>query len=224
MTEKQIEKVHKLRYKKAFVDEINYDFIRETLYSICEDCSEVRIYCKDDFETLADAIGNDDEAYEFSMQFSVLSNDAYSLMCDIKDECISEHFDDLFVAIKGGDYGSGLFIYDPYEGDYFGLDSLESSLAEKNSQKRLQRLTKSEIIDTATRCFRIFMAFVGLNSRYQDLKAAIDIIRDKHNGFIQIVKKINELYEKADDEYFFGDATREFDRLLSDLPDDVWVQ
>lgn len=223
MTEKQIGKVRNLRYKKVFVNEISYDFIRDTLYQICEDCGEVRIYCKDDFEVLADAIGNDDDAYEFSMQFSVLSNNAYSLNMDIYDYDVSDYFDNFFVAVKGGDF-SNLYGYDSCEGDYFGLDSYECSLAENESLKRLQRHTKSEILNIATKCFRVFMTFTGVYSRYQDLQTAIDIIKDKHDGFIQVIKKINELYEKADDEYFFGDATRELDRLLSDLPDDVWVQ
>lgn len=199
MTEKQIEKARKLRYKKALVNEINYDFIVEMLNEIIWDCDEVKIYYKDDFEELADALGDDEEAEEFAMQFSMLSGDVYSLKCDIKEyefnyEDFPKHFDNFFVAVKGGDYGGGLMSYDEYEGDYFGLDSYENSLAEEESRKRLQRLTKAEII------------------------------KDKHNGFIQTIRQINELYEKADEEYFFGEVTRKFDRMLSDLPDYVWVQ
>ena len=41
MTDKQIEKARKLRYKKALVNEINYDFIVETLNEIIWDCDEV---------------------------------------------------------------------------------------------------------------------------------------------------------------------------------------
>ena len=140
------------------------------------------------------------------------------------DECIQKYFDNFFVAMGGGDFGSGILGYDDSEGDYFGLDIYESEFAEEESQKRLQRLTKSEIISTATRCFRIFMAFTGVYSRYQDLKTAIDILKDRHNGFIQTIRQINELYEKANEEYFYGETTRKFDKMLSNLPDYVWVQ
>ena len=229
MTDKQIEKARKLRYKKALVNEINYDFIVEMLNEIIWDCDEVKVYCKDDFEDLADALGDDEEAEEFAMQFSMLSGDVYSLKCDIKEyefnyEDFPKYFDSFFVAVKGGNFGGGLMGYDEYEGDYFGLDSYESSLAEEESRKRLQRLTKAEIINIATRCFRIFTAFTGVYSRYQDLKTAIDILKDKHNGFIQTIRQINELYEKVDEEYFYGEATRKFDKMLSNLPDYVWVQ
>lgn len=229
MTEKQIEKVRNLRCKKALVNEINYDFIVETLNEIIWDCDEVKVYCKDDFEDLADALGDDEEAEEFAMQFSMLSNDTDSLKCDIKEcefnqEDFPKYFDNFFVAVKGRDYGGGLGFYDEYEGDYYGLDIYESELAEEESRKRLQRLTKAEIINTATRCFRVFMAFMGIYSRYQDLKTAIDIIKDRHNGFVKATKQINELYEKADEEYFFGESTIKLDKMLSDLPDYVWVQ
>lgn len=230
MTEKQIEKARKLRYKKALVKEISYDFIMETLNEIEWDCDEVKVYCKDDFDELADVLGDDEEAEEFATQFAILSNDAYALKYDIEDlefnddECIQKYFDNFFVAMGGGDFGSGILGYDDSEGDYFGLDIYESEFAEEESQKRLQRLTKSEIISTATRCFRIFMAFTGVYSRYQDLKTAIDILKDRHNGFIQTIRQINELYEKANEEYFYGETTRKFDKMLSNLPDYVWVQ
>lgn len=224
MTEKQIEKAPNLRYKKALVDEINYDFIRETLYRIQGDCDEIRVYCKDDFDNLVDVLGDDEETEEFAVQFSLLSNDCYTILQDLQDHDVPEYFDDFFVAVKGGDFGGGLVGYYSCECDYYGLESYESMFAEEESMKRLQRLTKSEIISTATKCFRVFMAFTGLYSRYQDLKTAIDIIKDKHNGFVKVTKQINELYEKADEEYFFGEATRKFDKLLSDLPDYVWVQ
>lgn len=229
MTEKQIEKARKLRYKKALVNEINYDFIVEMLNEIIWDCDEVRVYCKDDLDDLTEALGDYEEAEEFAMQFSMLSGDADSLRYDMKEcefnqEDFLNYFDSFFVAVKGEDYGGGLMGCDAYECDYYGLDSYESSLAEEENRKRLQRLTKAEIINTATRCFRVFMAFIGIYNRYQDLKTAIDIIKDRHNGFVQATKQINELYEKADKEHFFGEATRKFDKLLADLPDYVWVQ
>ncbi len=157
------------------------------------------------------------------MAFGTLSADCYKLSEDLQDCDIPEYFDDFFVAIKGGDFG-GLGYYDKDEGDYFGLDSHETWLAEEQAKKRIERLTKSGIIRTATKCFRIFMAFVGVQSRYQDLKTAIDIIKDRHSGLLQTIKKIDEIYEKSEKENFWGEHSREFDRLLETIPYDIWVQ
>lgn len=220
----KIEKARNFRYKKALVNEINYEYIVNTLYDIQNDCDEIKCYGSCDFEELADALGDDEMAYEFDMMFSALASDCYSFLQDLQDWQVPEYFDDFFVAVKGGDYGGGLIGYDTYENDYFGIDSFESDLAENESRKRLQRLTKQEIIITATRCFRLFMAFMGVYRRYQDLKASIDILKDRYLGFSQTIKQINELYEKANKEYFWGEHTKEFNRLLEALPYDIWVQ
>lgn len=190
---------------------------------IIQDCDEISYYSKVDFEELADILGNDEEAYEFKMTFSTLSSDCNQLYDDLQDYDIPEYFDDFFVAVKGGDFG-GLGFYDEDEGDYFGLDWFDSREAETKSRKRIERLTKSEILNTATKCFRIFMAFMGVQSRYQDLKTAIDILKDKHSGLLQAIKKIEELYEEAEEKESWGYSCQEFDRLLEALPYDIWVQ
>ena len=218
------EKTRKICYKKALVNGMNYDEIVNEVRQIMEECDEISYYSKEDFEDLADILGNDEMAYEFKMTFGTLSADCYKLSEDLRDYDIPEYFNDFFVAIKGGNYGDGLLGYDADEGDYFGLDTSEIWAAEEISRKRIERLTKSEIISTATKCFRIFMAFVGIQSRYQDLKTAIDILRDRHSGLLQAIKQINELYEKSAEENFWGEHNKEFDRLLDALPYDVWVQ
>ncbi len=218
------EKTRQLCYKKALVNGMNYDEIANEVYQIMEECEEIGYYSKEDFEDLADILGNDEMAYEFKMTFGTLSADCYHLYNDLQDYDIPEYFNDFFVAVGGGNYGDGLLGYDLDEGDYFGLDSVYSWAAEEESKKRILRLTKSEIINTATKCFRVFMAFMGVQSRYQDLKTAIDILKDRHSGLLQAIKQINELYEKANEERFCGKHTEEFDRILESVPYDIWVQ
>jgi len=218
------EKTRKICYKKALVNGMNYYEIVNEVRQIMEECDEISYYSKEDFEDLADILGNDEMAYEFKMTFGTLSADCYRLSEDLQDYDIPEYFNDFFVAVKGGNYGDGLLGYDADKGDYFGLDTYEIWAAEEVSRKRIERLTKAEIINTATKCFRIFMAFMGVQSRYQDLKTAIDILRDRHSGLLQAIKQINELYEKSAEENFWGEHSKEFDRLLDALPYDVWVQ
>ena len=156
------EKTRKICYKKALVDGMNYYEIVNEVCQIMEECDEISYYSKEDFENLADILGNDEMAYEFKMTFGTLSADCYRLSEDLQDYDIPEYFNDFFVAVKGGNYGDGLLGYDADEGDYFGLDTSEIWAAEEISRKRIERLTKSEIISTATKCFRIFMAFMGV--------------------------------------------------------------
>lgn len=218
------EKARHICYKKTLVSGINYDDIVNEVCEIMEDCDEIGYYSKEDFEGLADILGNDELAYEFKMMFGTLSADCYKLSEDLQDYDIPEYFDDFFVAVKGGNYGEGLLGYDADEGDYFGLDTSESWLAENKARKRIERLTKAEIINTATECFKIFMAYMSVQNRYQDLKTAIDILKDRHLGLLQTIKQINELYEKAEEENFRGEHIKEFDRLLDALPYDIWVK
>lgn len=217
------EKVKKICYKKALVNGMNYDSIVNELYDIMNECDEISYYDNVEFEELADILGDDELAYEFKMMFGTLSADCDRLSNDLQDYDIPQYFDDFFVAVRGGSF-NGLGYYDEENGDYYGLDIFESELAVSERQKRIERLTKSEIIYTATKCFRIFMSFVGVKNRYQDLKTAIDILKDKHSGLLQAIKEINELYEKSSEENFWGEYTKKFDKVLNSLPYDIWVQ
>ena len=184
------EKIRKIWSKKALVNEMNYAYILETLGNIECDCDNVRVFCKDDLDELTEILGSDEDAEEFAVQFSMLSGDAESLRNDIRDYDVEEYFDNFFVAVHGAELCNGLGFFDEYECDYYGLDSYETSIAEEESKNRLLHLKKSEIIDIAVRCFRVFMAFQSVYSRYQDLKAAIDILNDRHNGFVEHLQEI----------------------------------
>ena len=218
------EKMKKVCYKKAFVRGINYDEIVNTVSDIMEECDEISYYDRAELDELTDTLGDEELAYEFKTMFGTLSADCNQLWSDLQDTDIPEYFNDFFIAVNGRNFGGCLDFYDEEQGDYFGLDSGEAWDAENKAEKRIERLTKTEIIRTATKCFRIFMAFVGIQCRYQDLKTAFDILKDKHSGFLQTIKRINDLYAKAEEEQFWGEQNKEFDRLLDSLPYDVWVQ
>lgn len=221
-------KARNLRYKKAIAKDINLEQIREDLYDIMEACDDVRYYFEDDDDTLINALdGNEDEAFEFKVLFGDLSAECESMHADLQWEYIPDCFDNFFVAIGKGEQLLG---WDPYEGDYFGLSfGYEDELARKEAEKRLLRLGKQRLIEAAQRCFVIFRAYIGLMHRYDCLKAAIDILRDKNTGYLQLVKQINEAYEKANKasdgfKYDWGQEIREYDRLLSCMPDMAWIQ
>ena len=61
-----------MRYKKCIAKSMNLQYIRDTLYEIQEECEEVRWFTEDE-ETLVNALdGDEDDAYEFKMEFADL--------------------------------------------------------------------------------------------------------------------------------------------------------
>lgn len=213
-----------LRYRKAIVKDANIETIQEELNEIYEECDNVRYYFEGDDDTLLNALdGDEDEAYEFKMMFSDLSYECERMMEDLHYGYVPEYFDNFFVAASSNE---ALMGWDAFEGDYFGLgDSFEENLARKEARKRMERMTKNEIMEAAQVCFRVFRAYMGIRHRYDCLKAAMDILRDENTGYLKMVKSIEEAYERAAaDDFRYSKAAREFEELTKALPDMAWIQ
>ncbi len=221
-------KAKKLRYKKPIAKGLNIDDIKNSLWDISEACADVQYYIDCEDETLLNALeGDEDDAYEFKMMFSTLSAECEQMQYDLENEYIPEYFDLFFVVVnkKGEMLG-----YDTYEGDYYGLDSFESRLANEEATKKIKMLTKDQLIEAIQCCFRIYQSYIGLIYRYDCIKSAMDILRDENTGYLQMVKQIDNLYEKVNEEtegfrfhFEVTDAVREFDQLLKNMPQEVWI-
>lgn len=225
-TKKQ--KARNLRYRKPIVKDLNLDRIQEDLWEIQEACEEVRWYTdsEDGSDSLINALaGDEDEAYEFRMAFADLCAECERMRGDLQEEWVPECFDIFFVAVNAGDYFGGLFGWDSYEGDYFGIDM--DSFSEDEAKKKLKKMTKDELIAAARQCFKIYQAYIGLRNRYDSLKAAIDILRDQNTGILQAVKEIDRLYEAAQAEQGrwaeYSEEWKEFDRYADALPQEVLI-
>ncbi len=220
-------KARNLRYKKPIAKNLNLDFIKEALWNISEACSDVQYYVDCDEDTLLNALdGNEDEAYEFKMMFSELATECEQMQEDLQNEYIPECFDLFFVAInKDGD----MLGFDTYEHDYYGLDYHENEWANKEAIKKMKALTKDQFIEAAQICFKIYQAYIGLQYRYDCIKSAMDILHDENTGYLQMVKQIEELYEKANEEtegfkWIYGKSLDEFERLIRNMPQEAWIQ
>lgn len=219
-------KARELRYRKPIVKNINLDVIKEELSDIIYACDDVRWYWESDDDTLINALdGNDDEAYEFKMMFSDLYAECEQMTEDLQNEYIPKCFDDFFVAIGAGDYGGGLLGWDSYEQDYFGLQCPDS-FAMAKSVNRLKQLTKSELIESTHTCLKVYHAYIGIRHRYDCLKASLDILRDQNTGYLEMVKQIEETYEKANKDMFcsWKQSTQDFERLINNMPQESWIQ
>ncbi len=219
-------KAKELRYKKPIVKGLNLESIRQELWDIEEQCEDVHWYFDSDDDSLINALdGNEDEAYEFRMMFADLCAECEQMRCDLEEEWIPDCFDRFFVVAGAGDDYGGLLGYDTYENDYFGLSGIDA-FAENESKKVLMRLTKDELITSIRQCFRVYQSFISLRTRYDSLKAAIDILRDENTGYLQMVKQIEELYDKlAEEDYSeWSKAGKDFIKFTNNLPQKAWLQ
>lgn len=222
-------KALKLRYRKPIVKNLNLESIWQELWDIQEQCENVHWYFDTDEETLINALdGDEDEAYEFKMMFGDLCAECEYMMEDLEQEWVPDCFDSFFVAIGAGESYGGLSGYDSYEKDYFGLSCTEA-WAEDKSKTMLKRMTKDELIAASRQCFRVYQSFMALRHRYDCLKAAMDILRDQNTGHLQMVKQIEEIYEKAEKETSgfccqCGKEVEMLDRVLDNMPQEAWIQ
>ena len=77
---------------------------------------------------------------------------------------------------------------------------------------------------------RIAVQFLGLRSRYADLKAAMDILREQNTALLKQVKAIEDLYDATEAEGFSkydfrrNENEKALDRLLNALPERAWIE
>lgn len=212
------------RFKKAICKDINLDGIRNFLYDAESDADEIGYATQND-DAFVDALGGDEEeAFEFVSAYSALCNDMEQFQNDL-DQCwVPECFDDLFAACAPG--RDGLMGYDEYECDYYGLDTYTQDLAQQEAEKRLLRLTKTDLIAAMQQCVKIAVSYLGIRSRYEDLSASIAIIRAQNDGLLGALKRIDELYDMSqrDDYSYDYKKQREFDKLANGLPAECWLR
>lgn len=223
------DKAKQLRYKKPIVKNLNLDYITQDLWDIQEACEDVHWFTdsEDGEETLINALcGDEDEAYEFKMAFADLCAECERMFEDLHEEWVPDCFDIFFVAVGAGETYGGLLGFDEWEQDYFGIGGMDS-YAEDEAKKKLKQMTKDELIAAARQCFKVYSAYIGLRNRYDSLKAAIDILRDENTGIIQVVKKIEELYEEAQKQqgYYaeYSKEWKEFEKYTDALPQEAWI-
>ena len=223
------QKAKNLRYKKPIVKNLNLDKIKEDLWDIQGECNDIRWYTdsEDGTDSLINALsGDEDEAYEFKMAFGDLCAECEQMETDLEEEWVPHCFDLFFVAIGAGESGGGLLGWDSWEQDYFGL-SCTDSFAEDEAKKKLKQMTKDDLIAANRQCLKVYQAYIGLRNRYDNLKAAIDILRDQNTGYLQAVKEIEKLYEAVSMDRWTRDdwskESREWERYTDTLPPEAWI-
>ena len=230
------ERSRNMRWKKPALAGLNYWEMSNKLDEIQEVCGDIH-WAYDDDETLINAFdGNDEEAYEFKMAFSSLESEAYQLSEALLDTFrsyrddeeidgdIEKAFNDCCVALIGNRFNA--VGYDDFQEDYFNLTNYESRLSLSESGKRIMRKTKAEMLSLIGQTLGIILSFQNVELKYEYLKATIDIFRDNNMSILQQIKDIERAYESAEEDDFndWHESTKEFDRLISGLPEKVWIE
>ncbi len=209
---------------------MGFEFLRVELDDIRDACDTIHWWTDQDDETLLNALdGDDEDVWEFKLAFSHLEAKADELfemiyeLCRYEDD-FGQVYDDCTVALIGNRYQT--IGYDSFEEDYYALTGYEPGLAQTESGKRLMRRTKAEIISIIGQCFGILIAFLDLRQQYDYLKATFDILRDENTSMLQQVREIDAAYKAlvTADLSARSEAEKKFDRLLSALPDRVWME
>lgn len=222
------ERSRNMRYKKPALAELSFYEISEKLDEIMGNCADVH-YAFDDDETLINALdGNDEEAWEFKMAFTMLEAEAEQLSQHLYElvrysDDYEKEFDDMSVALIGNRFR--IVGYDDIEEDYFSLTDYEQGLAYTEAGKRVMRKTKQEMLSSIGQTLGVILAFQNVELKYEYIKSTIDLFRDENTSILQVVKEIETVYEKADKDGFeYGEAASELDALVRELPDRLWLE
>ena len=221
-------KAKQLRYKKPILQHMNLNFIQDQIWEMQDVITDVQWFC-DDLESLTNALaGDEDEAYQFKMAFSDLAAELEQFRDDLNNEWVPDCFDDLFPA-TGADCFGGWYGYDTEEHDYFGLEPYEYGPAQKEAEKRICRMTKTELLEAVGACLKVYTSYMALQYRYDCLEASLKIIQEKNLEGLKLVKAIEEQYEKAEEdsdhfEFTYGKEVRKLDSMIQNVPQEYWIQ
>lgn len=228
------EQCRNLMYKRAMVEELNLFEIQNCLTDMTEACSNIH-YAFDDDETLINAFdGNEDEAHEFIMTFTDLDAEierlyeSFEEMYGYRDDPEKE-FNDVTVALIGEWFR--ILGFDSYREDYFGFEShyLEDFSVEE-SQKRIMRKTKKEMLDEIGKTIAFLIKYIDVKSRYEYMKAAVDIFQNENIAVLGVIKSVNDKYKELFDKNGKLDRLnkekqiREFEKIVEGLPEKYWVE
>ena len=216
--------------------------IYDELYEISSACTDIHYFVDGD-RTLLDALDGDEEAeYEFQMAFSALDEKVNALMEALGQEGWAEPYDDDYdpeadfnsclVALVGDfcrSCGDSIWGYDSGYGDYYNLCDWDAAYAVTEAGKRLCRKTKTQMLKSVQITLRIFLAMIDIREEFDYIKNAFDIIKDENMALIKTIKDIEQAYVTAEEKsdgfrYRYCPEVREFDRLITTLPDRCFLE
>jgi hypothetical protein len=193
-------------WKKSMLEALDYGSITDWLYEIQEN-GDTRGY------------GGGDEGYyqEYKNLFDDLAGGAGMLLDALDESNAREFWDDMTVALLG--QTQKVLGFDAVEEDYFGMLDCEEDWAVQEAEKRLERMTKAELIRNFRTVLITLVSFFDLKAAHDCLTSIVQELDEKGALLEQKNEKINQIY---------GDLTgkngEQFDDLIANLPQRMWVE
>ena len=219
-----------LRYQRPALATLGWETITSEIQAILDACEEIR-WIEDSSDVTQEVMyGDEDEGCGYQLDFSQLAGDAERLQSAMYDAFGEESedgnttFDDCTVALLGNRFEC--IGFDSLENDYFGLTRYEADAAQKESAKRVMRMTKAEMISTIGQNLGLLLAFYDLRQRYDYAKAALATATEHNMETLRAVKAIEDAYEEWANEEFnsrYGKAWDRLEKAANDLPDVFWI-
>ena len=156
---------------------------------------------------------------EYKELFDELSAGAYELLQALQDSDVHEHWDDMTVALLGDTMR--VLGYDTVEMDYYGMLSDHEEWATEEAAKRIERMSKHDLIKTFKRVMTVLVCFFDIKAAHDCLISIVQELDEK--GAILELKNeaINRIYEDYTDL-----DHKELDKLIDSisLNSRMWVE
>lgn len=203
-------------WKKSMLAKMDLASVRAALYGIAEN---------------GDAYGyeyGDEAGYyaEYKDQFDELAAQA-GILQDAIDAAISEKYideyeleeqwNDITVAMLGELYT--VLGFDCVEMDYYGILAPEEEWAQEEARKRLERLTKAQLLDRFAFVWKVLILFYDLKASHYCLVAIVEELDEKGALLERKNDAIDRIYEDIT-----GKSGEDFDAMLRTIPQRMWVE
>lgn len=165
----------------------------------------------------------DEEGYynDYKELFDDLSAGAWALYEQLMSDEVGglrEVWDDMTVGLLGDLYT--VWGYDTAELDYFKLsDGYEEELAQKEAIKRLERMTKAELIKNFRKVLTAIVMFFDIKAAHDCLTSIVAELDEKGALLERKNEQINTLYEDLT-----GKNGERLDEIVRNLPPRMWVE
>lgn len=193
-------------WKKSILADLSLSQIYDHLYEINDN---------------GDCFGydRDEDGYyqDYKELFDELAAGAYDLMEAMDETDLDEHWDDMTVALLG--YRERVLGYDSIEADYFGMLCCEENWAADEASKRIQRLTKDEMLRVFRKVMVVLVCYLEIKAAHDALTAIVDELDER--GALLSAKNdiINDLYKDLT-----GANGATFDAMVENLPQRMWLE
>lgn len=158
---------------------------------------------------------------EYKDEFDELSAGAWGLYDTLMSDEVGglrEVWNDMTVGLLGDLYT--VWGFDSAELDYFRLrEGYEEELAENEAVRRLERMTKSELIKSFRKVLTTIVMFFDIKAAHDCLTSIVEELDEKGVLLERKNERINSLYKDLT-----GENGKQFDEIVKNLPQRMWVE